>query len=163
VQSAVLAYAPTDAEFGTATENVFVKHGFAHRKKAYLAFRRDVLKFTDPLVLFRAVNVPSLPSIRMDGVGVYWTYDPRFAREYQQGGRDQHPDDLKILVAVVRPEDVNWPASLALNMWADTEKEIRLKPGAPVKIIAIYDGDGELVSAREREARANPRRARRSR
>jgi hypothetical protein len=96
-------------------------------------------------------------------VGVFWTYDPRYAREYMGAWKSTaEEEDLKILVGVVNPEDVDWPITLALNMWGDVEREIRLKPGAPVKIIAIYDGDGELVSAREREARANPRRTRRT-
>ena len=169
VQRVVLANASRDTEVGDLLETAFTTHGFGEwRRKQYRAFRRDVLKFTDPLVLFRAVNVPSLPSIRTEGVGIYWTYDPRYARDYMAGSKSAaRPEDMKILVAVVRPEDVDWPLTVALNIWADTEKEIRLKTGAPVKIIAIYDGDGELVSARERDARANPRssplRTRRSR
>jgi hypothetical protein len=159
VQRVVLANASRDTEVGDLLETAFTTHGFGEwRRKQYLTFRRDVLKFTDPLVLFRAVNVPSLPSIRTEGVGVYWTYDPRYARDYMAGSKSAaRPEDMKILVAVVRPEDVDWPLTIALNIWADTEKEIRLKPGAPVKIVAIYDGDGELVSERVREARANPR------
>ena len=162
VQRVVLANVSRDPEVGDLMEMSFTTHGFGEwRRKQYRAFRRDVLKFTDPLVLFRAVNVPSLPSIRTEGVGVYWTYDPRYARDYMAGSRGAaSPEDMKILVAVVRPEDVDWPLTVALNIWADTEKEIRLKAGAPVKILSIYDGDGELVSARERDARANPRRAR---
>lgn len=160
VKRVLLAYAPTDPEFGDMMAGSFTREdGLGEwRRKHFLTFRRDVRKFTDPLVLFRAVNVPSLPSIRMEGVGVYWTYDPSFARDYMVSVVNADPADLKILVGIVRPEDVNWPATLALNMWADTEKEIRLKEGAEVKIISIYDGDGELVSARVREARANPRR-----
>jgi hypothetical protein len=158
VQRVVLANVSRDPEVGDLMETSFAAHGFGEwRRKKYGTFRRDVLKFTDPLVLFRAVNVPSLPSIRTEGVGVYWTYDPRYARDYMAGSKSMaRPEDMKILVAVVRPEDVDWPLTIALNIWADTEKEIRLKKGAEVKIISIYDGDGELVSARVREARANP-------
>lgn len=163
VQQVVLANVSRDPEVGDLMETSFAAHGFGEwRRKQYRAFRRDVLTFTDPLVLFRAVNVPSLPSIRTEGVGVFWTYDPRYARDYMAGSKSAaRPEDMKILVAVVRPEDVDWPLTIALNIWADTEKEIRLKKGAEVKIISIYDGDGELVSARVREARANPHRGRR--
>lgn len=168
VKRMVAEGSPRDPEIGDLFEQAFpIDLAWAHeptKKSMYAEFRKQARKFTDPLVLFRGISVASLPALRTDGVGVFWTYDPRYAREYMGAWKSTaEEEDLKILVGVVNPEDVDWPITLALNMWGDVEREIRLKPGAPVKIIAIYDGDGELVSAREREARANPRRTRRVR
>jgi hypothetical protein len=131
----------------------------------YADFALEVQKFTTPIRIFRAVAltaVGGVDTLRTHELGVYWTWD-KYAAEPYWGGVE-HPareTTTFVIEALVAPADVNWESTLIANMTRPEEKEVTLREGAPVRVVAVYD-----LSAKERvrgnfNARANPRRARR--
>jgi hypothetical protein len=131
----------------------------------YADFALEVRKFTNPIRIFRAVAlaaVGGVDTLRTHELGVYWTWDEYAAEPYWGGV--EHPareTTTFVIEALVAPADVNWESTLIANMTRPEEKEVTLREGAPVRVVAVYD-----LSAKERvrgefDARANPHRKRR--
>ena len=120
----------------------------------YKGFREVARGFTVPLRIYRSVTLSDPDTLRIDPIGEYWTWDGRTAEAYAA-------DDLYepyLLVGEVAPEDVNWLDTAVRNTVRASEKEITVKRGHRVRLLAVLDPDGNVISTEVREARANPRR-----
>jgi hypothetical protein len=125
---------------------------------SYKDFRKIARGFTVPLRIYRSVTLSDPDALRIDPIGEYWTWDGRTAEPY---AADLYGYDLYepyLLVGEVAPEDVNWLDTAVRNTVRASEKEITVKPGHRVRLLAVLDPDGNVVSTEVREARANPRR-----
>ena len=121
----------------------------------YKAFRKAARGFTVPLRVYRAVALASPDDLRLDPIGAYWAWDARYAKAWDA---DEYEEDIYLLVGEVAPEDVNWFDTTVRNTVRPDEKEIAVKRGHRVRLLAVLDPDGNVISTEVREARANPRR-----
>lgn len=80
----------------------------------------------------------TIANIKLDGVGIYWSYDQRAAAcHWGSFGEGQVEVTL---AARLTPAMVNWPETLAVQIdpvTGDDEKEVRLRPGVPLMISAV--------------------------
>jgi cation transport regulator ChaB len=134
---------------------------WASLKHGYSDFKRIVRGFTNPIRIFRAVDLVDVTALRTDALGVYWTWDKGSAESYWADRRTKKK--TFIIEALVDPAAVDWGRTLIANMSLYFENEVTLLEGAPVHVVAVYDvAAGEDVVARGAfDARANPRRTRR--
>lgn len=121
---------------------------------AYKEFREVAREFTVPLRIYRLVTLSDPDTLRVDPIGEYWTWDGRSAEAYNAA----HLYEPYLLVGEVEPENVNWLDTAVRNTVRESEREITVKRGHRVRLLAVLDPDGNVVSTGVREARANPRR-----
>lgn len=88
------------------------------------------------LVIYRAVNVSQLRQVKWDNIGRCWSYDEASAIAYfgmhRVHGRIE-PMRLR-LRANASLTDIDWDATVHLNITNTREREVRLKPGTVVQI-----------------------------
>jgi len=90
----------------------------------------------DGILIWRALTAQGRQGIRMDEVGVFWSF--REGCEQPHWGTYAEGYEEFVLFGVVRPEYVDWYNSLVLYAnYGDMECEIRLLEGVPVTIIGI--------------------------
>lgn len=85
-----------------------------------------------------------------DGTGIWWSWDPK-AAEAHWGGRHQR---AFLLAGEVAYGDVNWPATFYANLMNADEREIQVKPGAPVHLLRVRDDDTGAVEKQDLWVRA---------
>lgn len=89
-----------------------------------------------PLKLYRAVTLSDPGGLQTEGIGIYWTDSESHAQAHWGHGKGQ----VYVICAEVTEDAVDWPRTLLANMdpslGAD-EQEIRLHPGAHVKLIGF--------------------------
>lgn len=103
-----------------------------HNSYSEWMYKYDHLQF--PLTVYRAVTVPSGRSIKTEDAGVYWT--DQISCAIPHWGDFGHPKVT--LVGEIESSAVDWEGTLGANLDPSTgvdEQEIRLKPGAQVKIV----------------------------
>lgn len=99
-----------------------------------------------PLMIYRALSINGLEDLKTDGVGVYWSDDPDCAVPHWGGGAPTY-----VLEGEIQEDAVDWPSTLNVNMDPGTgedEQEIRLKPGARVRVVRVKRL-GERVSDKD--------------
>jgi hypothetical protein len=136
---------------------------WAYLNNYYNDLVRHVNRFTNPIRIFRAVGlVNGVETLRTDALGVYWTWDREFAEVYWSSD-ERETTTTFVIEAHVDPADVDWEGTLLAYMTYLSEREVRLREGAPVHVVAVYDfSTPERVQVRGAfDARANPRRTRR--
>ena len=139
--------------------------------------------FTDPIRIWRAVTADSIEALRLprpalpsaaarrrerqlalpfkqfsarhnpsdkEGVGIWWSWDPQ-AAEAHWGGT--HARGF-LLAGEVAYDDVNWPATFAANLTSAEEREIQVKPGAPIRLLRVRDDDTGVVEKQNLWVRA---------
>jgi len=142
---------------------------WAYLNNYYNDLVRHVNRFTNPIRIFRAVGlVNGVETLRTDALGVYWTWDREFAEVYWSSGEHggigpRRTTTPFVIEAHVDPADVDWEGTLVAYMTYLSEREVRLRKGAPVHVVAVYDFSTlERVQVRGAfDARANPHRKRR--
>lgn len=87
-----------------------------------------------PTDLWRAVVVSPENPLRLDGVGVYWTYDREQADPMNVSHFKEGDQTIILRAKVMSPQDVDWPATIVANMTEPQEAEVRLKPGAKLRL-----------------------------
>ncbi len=93
-------------------------------------------------------------------LGVYWSWDKRAADAHWSENKSGYVTWL--IESVAHVDQVDWNATIALNLapsLGEDEKEIRLKEGVEVPIVALWR-EGKPVAIDEYEGkkyRANPR------
>ena len=138
-------------------------------------FTRYAFDFTDPIRIWRAVTADSVEALRLprpappspaarrrerqlalpfkqmsarhnpsdkEGVGIWWSWDPH-AAEAHWGGATHARGFL--LAGEVAYGDVNWPATFYANLASAEEREIQVKPGAPIRLLRVRDDDTGVV------------------
>lgn len=85
-----------------------------------------------------------------DGVGIWWSWDPK-AAEAHWGGNHRR---AFLLAGEVAYGDVNWPATFYANLSSADEREIQVKPGAPVHLLRVRDDDTGAVERQDIWVRA---------
>lgn len=109
-------------------------------KWRYESFVESAARFTDPLVLFREVTARDAADVRIDGVGLFWSWDPEAAEaHWARGGAHW------LLVARVAARHVDWMATTVQNVRMPYEREITLYPGSPVHLLRIRGDAGVHV------------------
>jgi hypothetical protein len=126
-------------------------------KGVYKDFRARAQTFTNPLRVYRMVQLRSPDDLRLDPIGRYWSWDARNVESYGFSGYEDMPREF-LLVGEVDAEDVDWFETTLRNTVRESEQEITVKRGHRVRLLAVLDEDGKVVSTDVREARANPRR-----
>ena len=113
-------------------------------QKQYDDFVASVGTFTDPLTLYREVTARRSSDIRIENIGIFWSWDPEAAEAYW-GQKDR---SHWLLVAHVAARHVDWMATTLANVRMPYEREVTLLPGSPVHLLRIRNDDGaEVVDA----------------
>lgn len=78
--------------------------------------------------------------------GIYWSWDKGSAEAHWANGSDQH---VYLMSAELPLTDIDWPITLAMNANPDYEgeREIRIKPGVPVRVAGYTDVTPEHTRA----------------
>lgn len=95
--------------------------------------------------LHRAVllprRVPWRESLRLDRLGLYWSFRRAGARVYYTPSGDTAGDESisgTVLIGRVRAQAINWKESLlAFLTYGEDEWEARLNPDVPVEILSV--------------------------
>ena len=107
-------------------------------KKTYKETVRGYMRDKWPLPIFRCIAVDSPEAIDTTHVGTSWTYNADSAEPYY--GKYGPGRGIYVLVAQVRPDQVNWLETIAMNMMPnDTECEVTVKEGEHIEILGIMD------------------------
>lgn len=106
----------------------------------YDDFVASAARFTDPLILYREVTARRHTDIRIDGLGVSWSWDPEAAEAHWSRGGENW-----LLVASVSAQYVDWMATATANVTMPYEREITLIPGSPVLLLRIRSDAGVTV------------------
>ena len=85
-----------------------------------------------------------------DGTGIWWSWDPKAAEAHWGGGHARR----FLLAGEVAYEDVNWPATFYANLSSSEEREIQVKPGAPVHVLRVRDDHTGTVEKQDLWVRA---------
>jgi len=103
-------------------------------------------RMPDPVEVWRAVGLPEGEPLDEDSIGMCWAWDSGAARAHNAPG-GVGMGDVAVVVAhgTVAKADVDWPETFALNILLPDEREIRLRPGAGVRLL---DVDGRRVNRR---------------
>jgi hypothetical protein len=93
---------------------------------------------TYPMKVWRVITLPDgIDSLNTNSVGIYWSWDMDAAESHSGTGR--HGGNNWLLEAEIQNNDIDWYGTLLANIepgnGAD-ECEIRLKPGAQIKLIS---------------------------
>jgi hypothetical protein len=101
-------------------------------------------RMPDPVEVWRAVGLPEGEALDEGSIGMCWAWDSRAARAHNAPAG---VGEVTVVVAhgTVAKADVDWPETFALNILLPDEREIRLKPGAGVRLL---DVDGRRVNRR---------------
>lgn len=107
-------------------------------------------KKKDAIRVWRKLLAPSIDDVRLDGLGLYWSW----AREGPVAYWTKWGDDRELreflIEGMARTTDVHWPATLIKNITAPEEWEIELVPGAVVTDLSIVDVEtGEVVQVEQ--------------
>ena len=146
-------------------------------------FVESAWDFTDPIRIWRAVTADGLEALRLPrpappspamrrrarkipppfeaipqpsgqkgayGAGVWWSWDP-YAAEAHWGG--SHARGFR-LAGEVAFEDVNWPATFYANLLSPEEREIQVKPDAPVYLLRVRDDKTGAIEKQDLWVRA---------
>jgi len=159
-----------------------VRRAWAEVEGDWGTFTGYAWSFTDPVRVWRAVTADSLealhlpppaPAVRRtrqvpipfgvrpqvpvahagrggDGAGIWWSWDPQ-AAEAHWGGTHKRGF---LLAGEVAYGDVNWPATFYANLVSADEREIQVKPGAPVHLLRVRDDDTGVVERQDLWVRA---------
>ena len=139
------------------------------------AFMGYAFDFTDPIHIWRAVTADSVEALRLprpallspaarrrerqlakadaegEGVGIWWSWDPHAAEPHY--GSSTHARGF-LLAGEVAYDDVNWTATFYGNLSFPEEREIQVKPGAPVRLLRVRDDDTGVVEKQNLWVRA---------
>ena len=118
------------------------------RAKALKEFQQILMKSlkwkNGKMVLYRCITVHDADKYlaelgKRQSVGVYWTFDKKYAKCYWGNERD-----TVVLVGLVDPKDVDLETTLVTNTaYSGTEHEIRVKKGAAIELTqVIYKPEG---------------------
>ena len=88
--------------------------------------------------IWRKVWAPSAAEIRMDGLGIFWSWSREGACAYWPKQEDR-PLFLFLIEGVAKNSDVNWPATIIKGIAAPEEQEIELRVGAPILDVSIAE------------------------
>jgi len=115
-------------------------------EERYLRFLREAAFLGDPVRVFRMVSASRAEDVHLgeagcppprygrSGAGCYWSWDVKLANTYNSG--DTHPEYL--VVADVPATSVDWALTAQANVeWP--EREITLRPGAPIRVLRVRD------------------------
>lgn len=107
--------------------------------------------------VYRAVRLDSLDELRLDRLGLYWTWDEEAAEPYWGEGRGKD----YIIEGIVDRGDVDWGETLRANARHPEEKEVSIKEGAPIDVVSVREVGYDDVLLGGFRARANPSKRRR--
>jgi hypothetical protein len=108
--------------------------------------------------VYRAVRLDSLDELRLDRLGLYWTWDEEAAEPYW--GEGSTGKDY-IIEGIVDRDHVDWGETLRANARHPDEKEVSIKAEAPIYVVSVREMGYDEVLLGGLLARANPRKRRR--
>ena len=100
-----------------------------------------------PCTIYRQVELPAGKSINFDEAGVYWSWVEDSAQAYFGGSSMWTPGGhgkgelVTIKAQVLHPNDVDWQGTLRANFIDPEENELRVLPGAELKLLGVQQGD----------------------
>lgn len=100
-----------------------------------------------PVTVYRSLELPPGKSINFDEAGVYWSWVEDSAQPYFGGSSMWAPGTAKkgefvmIKAQVMRPNDVDWQGTLRANFIDPDENELRVLPGAQLKLVGVQRGN----------------------
>lgn len=97
-------------------------------------------RMPDFIGIWRAVGLLEGDSLDENDLGTSWTWDRKAAEAYN---RPEGAETVMVAHGEVAKDDVDWPATYALNILLPTEREIRLAAGTDIELLDI---DGREVS-----------------
>jgi hypothetical protein len=104
------------------------------RYEDWVSFHREA---EYPRAIYRAVRVPTAHDINVDKLGQCWSWDEEYALVYDHSGVGKN----YIVRALAHFDDIDWMQTIHLNLEYDgngiPEKEIRLKPKAPIEVVGV--------------------------
>lgn len=106
--------------------------------------------------VYRAVRLDALDDLRLEHLGFYWTWDEEAAEPYWGKGYGKD----YILEGVVDQEHIDWERTLRANAINPDEKEVFIKDGSPIYVVAVREAGYDEILLGGFRARANPRRRR---
>lgn len=96
-------------------------------------------RMPDFIEIWRAVGLRSGESLDENSLGLSWTWDQKASEAYNS---PQATESVVVAHGEVAKDDVDWPATYALNILLPTEKEIRLAIGTDIELL---DVDGREI------------------
>jgi hypothetical protein len=145
----IFDYVEEDQIIATEVYKEYVKYSM--REKMYEVYG-DILREIEDgkLRVFRSLDVDEkketyLEKLAREGkhLGVYWTTDRDKAESYWGTGETTY-----VLETYINENYVNWYETFLARMdlsLGDSEMEIRIMKGTPIKVMSIETGDGEEV------------------
>jgi ribosomal protein S18 acetylase RimI-like enzyme len=106
-----------------------------------------------PCTIYRALELPEGQSVNLDEAGIYWTWVENSADAYWGGSSMWSGQSNKsrgmggkgklyiIKAQVLHPNDVDWQGTLRANFIDPEENELRVLPGAELKLLGVQQGD----------------------
>lgn len=124
-----------------AAEKHYAKVGLDDCVRAYASIARAACK-RGCIEVWRAVRVPLSPEkqsqVRLDRLGVYWSFDPDAASDYDYvGDGDDTETEVVVIHARVAAEDVNWASGLHNYVGIPDECEVQVMPDSPVQVLDV--------------------------
>lgn len=107
-------------------------------------------RMPDFIEIWRAIGLLRGDALDKDDLGLSWTWDRKAAEAYN---RPSSSDRIVVAHGEVAKDDVDWPATFALNILLPTEREIRLSPGTDIELLDI---DGSEIGRYVRANRPAP-------
>lgn len=95
-------------------------------------------RMPDFIGIWRAVGLREGEALDEDDLGTSWTWDRRAAEAYN---RPEGADRVVVAHGEVAKDDVDWPATFALNILLPTEREVRLARGTEVELLDVDGRD----------------------
>ncbi len=168
---------------GDRSEREKIRLAWESFEQDWETFEGHAWYFTDPVRIWRAVTAHDLDALHLplprrpkqtrrdrqvslpfpevagrsagrqgrgDGAGIWWSWDPKAAEAHWGGSHRQ----TFLLAGEVAYEDVNWPATFRANLSSSDEREIQVKPDAPVHLLRVRDDDTGVVERQDLWVRA---------
>lgn len=93
-------------------------------------------RMPDFIGIWRAIGLREGEALDEDDLGTSWTWDSGAAKAYN---RPEGAESVVVAHGEVAKDDVDWPATYALNILLPTEKEIRLEAGTDIELLDVDD------------------------
>ena len=134
-----------DALPDSEKEKVMERRAYEDWEYRYNELRAMHASWSWPLKVWRCVTLENIQQLKTKGIGVYWSYEEGAAQaHWGQGGRPY------TLEGQITENAVDWESTIYANLHpslGEDEKEIRLKDGAPVKLLRWEDTTGKWHNA----------------
>ena len=122
-----------DALLDSEKEKAMMRRAYDDWEQRYSEIWHTHTQWDWPMKVWRCITLKDINQLKTKGVGIYWAYEEGAAEAHWAGGGEPYT-----LEGQITENAVDWDGTVCANLspsLGEDEKELRLKEGAPVKIL----------------------------